>query len=419
MSHKFTLKWLLAIALLAALTAISHAQISGELNLSGLGGKPEANAGPQTKEISATGIGITLESAEKQALASAIRQAVGAYIDSKTLVANEEVIEDRILAVSNAFVEKYEPLGEPKKTTDGLFQITILATVKTNQVVQALKENNILTGDVAGHNIYAEASTKAMNAQDAVAMLQAKFPELIKSCLTITPLDKNRNPMVVAGPDGKSTPSTEPALRDVDPTKGEVTLTWLLEIGVDKKYYKETLFPTVKECMEAIAGVPAEPAVARLHRNPDRSIVTLCPNGSSLSLFNKMPILIYSISKNFDKCDYFEYKQPKNNLLLEYKTESLLSKPEFCSISLEVLDSNDEIISSSSKPVWQPFNFRIRNRQYQFASLSCLEYDSYFWEPTISKFELKMPIATAKEIRRAKISFEVKQPVFSLVSNSK
>ena len=89
------------------------AQLSGEVDLGGGSSKSEAAPAANIKEITVTGMGETLEAAEKQALAAAIRQAVGAYMDSKTIVENEEIIQDRILSVSNAFVEKYEVVGEP------------------------------------------------------------------------------------------------------------------------------------------------------------------------------------------------------------------------------------------------------------------------------------------------------------------
>jgi hypothetical protein len=74
-----------------------YAQLSGEVDLGGGSTKSEAAPAANIKEITVNGMGTTLESAEKQALAAAIRQAVGAYMDSKTIVENEEVIQDRIL----------------------------------------------------------------------------------------------------------------------------------------------------------------------------------------------------------------------------------------------------------------------------------------------------------------------------------
>jgi len=105
------------------------AQLTSDVDLGVGTNKSESPKEATTKEITVTGIGTTLESAEKQALAAAIRQTVGAYIDSKTIIENEEVIQDRILSVSNAFVDRYEVVGQPKKSSDGLIQITVIAMV--------------------------------------------------------------------------------------------------------------------------------------------------------------------------------------------------------------------------------------------------------------------------------------------------
>jgi hypothetical protein len=67
----------------------------------------EAEAATSLKKITVVGLGVSPDAAEKQAITDAVRQAVGTYIDSDTLVQNEEVIKDRILTVSNGFVKEY------------------------------------------------------------------------------------------------------------------------------------------------------------------------------------------------------------------------------------------------------------------------------------------------------------------------
>ena len=153
----------------------ASAQLSGAVDLGG--GTSEASSGSSeqntksAKQILVTGIGATPESAEKQAITDAVRQAVGIYVDTNTIVENEAIIKDRIISVSNGFVKEYKVVSPAKQRDDGLYELQILATVQTGQVVQALKENNLISGEVAGANMWAEASTKVMNAQDAVAML--------------------------------------------------------------------------------------------------------------------------------------------------------------------------------------------------------------------------------------------------------
>jgi hypothetical protein len=297
-------------------------------------------------------------------------------------------------------------------------------------VVQALKENNILAGDVAGHNIYAEATTKVMNAQDAVAMLEAKVPELIKSCVTITPLDKDGKPLLVKDPDGKFVPSTAPAITKENAETGEVTLIWLFETGLDKKYYRETLFPLVKECMDAIAGAPAKAAkmaLRKFQRNLEwfnygvpaelgKKIVDYVefdwPRRNSSYAY---PILIQSFSRNFDRCDYFWYDKLKNNLVMFYKTDEDESTEQGAWISLELLDSEGEVIAFSNTPCWQPF---ITLRGGVFSGIGPnITKDINFTPNPISLLWITMPIDSAKEIKNVKIELDVKEPAFSLKSS--
>jgi len=422
------------------------AQLTSDVDLGVGTNKSESPKEATTKEITVTGIGDTIEAAEKQALASAIRQAVGAYMDSKTIVENEEVIQDRILSVSNAFVEKYEVVGQPKKPSDGLFEITIIASVKTNQVINALKEQNLISGEVPGQNIWATASTKVMNVQDAVAMLKAKVPELIKSCVTINPVDKDGNPMLVKDkdgkpvqdPSGKPVPSTAPAQSEENAETGEVTLTWHFRIGWDNRFYRETLFPLVKECLDAIYGVPGRDGKMRFSKSGDYF--------ERVGNWPGYPILIKRFSRNLDECDFIWYENSKNILQLDFRNSNGEQTSPGCYIMLELLDSQGDLVKSASTGCWQPFDPWATNPNLSATRDEKL-YDSYGYlfnglyyqnnpkdEPNalygigfnyagiwggLPKISLSVtiPISIAREVKKAKVSLDVLEPVFSLKSS--
>ena len=156
--------------------------------------------------------------------------------------------------MSSGFVKEYKPAAPARKREDGLYEITIVATVESSKVVQALKEQNLISGEVAGQNLWAESSTKVMNAQDGVAMLEAKIPEFIKNSVTITPLGKDGKPQFVKDASGNEVPSTAPAIVSEDPATGKAQLSWIFAIGLDNKYYKAQIFPTIIKCFDAITG---------------------------------------------------------------------------------------------------------------------------------------------------------------------
>ena len=131
-----------------------------------------------------TGIGATADAAEKDALRKAVRQAVGAYIDSETLIRNEELIRDQVLEASGSYVRSYELIGKPKNNEFGLWEVEIHATVQGGQVTEKLKTINVIKSGVKTDDLYAEALTKLTNAKDGAEILKKQFPkELMHSLL--------------------------------------------------------------------------------------------------------------------------------------------------------------------------------------------------------------------------------------------
>jgi hypothetical protein len=68
----------------------------------------------ETIQVKALGVGATSDQAEKAALVNAVQQAIGLFLDSETLVKDEQVIYDKILSVSDGYVSKMEVLAPPR-----------------------------------------------------------------------------------------------------------------------------------------------------------------------------------------------------------------------------------------------------------------------------------------------------------------
>jgi hypothetical protein len=440
-----TLSTLLLFALYLSGIPIAQAQLSGEVSLGGAStnkSQEEKRGNPQTKEITVTGLGENPQAAEKQAITDAVRQAVGAYIDANTLVENEEVVRDRILSVSDGFVKEYKVTSPARQRDDGLYEITVIAIVETKQVVQALKEMNLITGEVAGQNLWAEASTKVMNAQDAVAMLQAKIPEFIKSCVTLTPLDKEGKPMVSRDAQGNSVPSTAPAIVDEDASKDEATLTWYFEMGLDSKYYNQTVFPAVKQCLDAITGCSA-----KLNRVFGNSVAfnkvgfeirdfistkTTTNECGELPLefrrirvnadfYDKQgngygtPILIKNITNNFSVCEFLSYENSKHHL--DFKIDGQDDNYEIwyerglASLEISLIDENGDLISASSQRAWTPFQTRNFHQSNELIAVGPFtsnentnESTPNFIFPLISKTQITLPIADLRKIKKVEVN---------------
>jgi len=83
--------------------------------------------------LTVTGSGKTLEEAKLNALRSAIEQAFGTFISSKTEILNDNLVKDEILSVSNGNIQKFDVVSEITLPS-GIFATTLSATVSINKL---------------------------------------------------------------------------------------------------------------------------------------------------------------------------------------------------------------------------------------------------------------------------------------------
>lgn len=124
----------------------------------------------------AEGTGITASEALREAFRTAVRQAVGVYVDSETISQKEEIVTDRLKTFSDGFVVRYEELG--RETVDGLVRMKISAAIEVGKMLANLREAKIDTLDLAGQDLVASAVTRKEARDAAAALLYRKFCEL-------------------------------------------------------------------------------------------------------------------------------------------------------------------------------------------------------------------------------------------------
>jgi len=124
----------------------------------------------------AEGTGTTASEALREAFRTAVRQAVGVYVDSETISQQEEIVTDRLTTFSDAFVVRYEELG--RETVDGLVRVKISAAIEVGKMLANLREAKIDTLDLAGQDLVASAVTRKEARDAAAALLYRKFCEL-------------------------------------------------------------------------------------------------------------------------------------------------------------------------------------------------------------------------------------------------
>lgn len=148
------------------------------------GGAATAPPAGDVRVITVDGAGKDFEAAKRDAYREAVRQVVGGYVDSETLVKNDSLIEDRIITLSSGFVEKSEPLSE--RIEEGITRVRLRAHVRVTPILRALQSQNVATVMVDGKSLQAQLTTKGDQAEGLEQVFAAVLPTLYERSPRVT-----------------------------------------------------------------------------------------------------------------------------------------------------------------------------------------------------------------------------------------
>ena len=97
----------------------------------------------KTVELTTTGTGKTKEIAIHIALRSAIEQAFGVFISSKTEVLNDELLTDQIISVSNGNIQHYDIISEMPIDNNTSFAVTVKSKVSISKLTSFIESKGI------------------------------------------------------------------------------------------------------------------------------------------------------------------------------------------------------------------------------------------------------------------------------------
>ena len=102
------------------------------------------NAQDENKNVSITvsSSGKTLDDAKQAALRSAIEQAYGAFISSKTEIFNDQIVADQMSSVSSGNIQSYDMLNE-SQLPDGTWGVTLKALVSISKLKSFVQAKGI------------------------------------------------------------------------------------------------------------------------------------------------------------------------------------------------------------------------------------------------------------------------------------
>lgn len=96
----------------------------------------------KTVSITTSGTGKTLEEAKNNALRSAIEQAFGAFISSKTEVLNDQIISDQITSVASGNIQNFDIKSQDRLPND-IWSVTLSATVSVDKLISFVQSKGI------------------------------------------------------------------------------------------------------------------------------------------------------------------------------------------------------------------------------------------------------------------------------------
>ena len=152
--------------------------------------EPNTQQNDKTVTLVVSAQGKTQDEAKQNALRSAIEQAFGAFISSKTEILNDQVVADQMASVSSGNIQSYEMLNE-SQLPDGSWGLTLKALVSVDKLTSFVEAKGIaieIKGGLFALNIKQQllneqGEIKAVN--EMVGLLhepmQTSFDYVIKS----------------------------------------------------------------------------------------------------------------------------------------------------------------------------------------------------------------------------------------------
>jgi len=172
--------------------------------------------GDEKDGVLAEGLGATPDEALKDAFRNAVRQVVGAYVNSESQIKNDQIISDEVLTFSDGFIERYEENGTSFK--DGVYYKSIRAVVEKRDVLTRLRFANIAVAEVDGKGLFAEAISTLEAERAAERMLQRILNDYPATVLNV---------VIVSKP------------RVIDKSDREAKVSYDIKVGIDTSKYDQ------------------------------------------------------------------------------------------------------------------------------------------------------------------------------------
>ena len=132
----------------------------------------------KTVTLVVTGQGKTLEEAKQNALRSAIEQAFGTFISSKSEILNDNLVKDEIVSVANGNIQKFEIISEIQIPEVG-YATSLKATVSVTKLTSFVESKGVVV-EFKGSLFAFNATQQILNEQNEVTAIK-NLREIVKN----------------------------------------------------------------------------------------------------------------------------------------------------------------------------------------------------------------------------------------------
>lgn len=330
--------------------------------------------------VEAEGIGIDRASAMDSAWLEGIRQAARNFIDAKTELNNEQLIE-RIVSYSRGLVEKYEVLSVDDSQA-GIYKMKLRMWIVRDilwdgakHAIAGSSEVSFSASDIRRQQ-KEELDAKTLeyrNAQAETAKLKAQTaPELLSAMLERYKPEDFLSCYIPGKPEA------------VKGQKDKFLIS--VEITFNEKLYKEAFIPDLLQVLDQIAKSKKSITLTKqrdqLRKLSDKNGLPLADTSiicRETGLGSEYQLAVYDRPERFGCRLYGFSEEDKKSILV---SRGILDK--FCGrtnrvrgILLELIDGNKEVIDTVELDINLPF----------LVSNNILNYQNWAIHPTIMKYE--------------------------------
>ena len=224
---------------------------------------PQAAKSPAEEVVvTATGHGADPASAKLDATREALRQAVGTFVDVKSVVEGDKLVSDRILSATSALVIASKVVEGPTRRGDGTYEVKCEVKIRKHNLVGALTEAGFkITGAIDGDAAKRVSEINFANAKEAEAILKDRLSNLWSKLMVGRLLDDKGVPLG----DGEL-----PTVVQQD--DGTVVVCANIQLYFHLEAFYTKLVPDMKRLLEALAVSKSQELVNRRvtdHREPE------------------------------------------------------------------------------------------------------------------------------------------------------